>query len=91
MTSQFKREVSGRCARVNIDPQGQCLRAFVCDSGNNRVQVLSRKGAFVCKWGSEGSADGQFNEPTGVAVDDEHVFVSDGRARSLLREMNILK
>jgi len=26
---------------VNIDPQGQCLRAFVCDSGNTTEAVLS--------------------------------------------------
>ncbi len=30
-------------------------------------------------WGEKGSAPGQFNEPTGVAVKGNEVFVSDGR------------
>jgi len=30
-------------------------------------------------WGKKGSAAGQFNEPTGIAVKDNEVFVSDSR------------
>ena len=30
-------------------------------------------------WGEKGSAPGQFNEPTGIAVNGNEVFVSDGR------------
>ena len=33
---------------------------------------------FVTKWGSEGSGDGQFNDPHGIAVDaDGYVYVAD--------------
>jgi len=34
--------------------------------------------AFVSEWGSKGSAPGEFNQPIGVALDDEgNVYVSD--------------
>jgi DNA-binding beta-propeller fold protein YncE len=35
------------------------------------------EGAFVRKWGSVGGGDGQFRCPDGLAVDAEHVYVSD--------------
>ena len=50
---------------------------YVLDSGNHRVVVFDREGAFLRTWGEPGSAPGQFNEPWGIAVDDEHVFVAD--------------
>lgn len=34
---------------------------------------------FVTAWGERGSAPGQFNDPTGVAVHDNEIFVSDAR------------
>ena len=35
-------------------------------------------GTFITKWGTEGSGDGQFISPFGVAVDPQgHVFVAD--------------
>lgn len=34
---------------------------------------------LVQSWGEKGSEPGQFNDPTGVAVTDEEVFVSDAR------------
>lgn len=34
---------------------------------------------FVTAWGEKGSALGQFNDPTGIAVAGEEVFVSDSR------------
>ena len=37
--------------------------------------------AFVTAWGGKGSAPGQFNDPTGIAVSGDEVFVSEiGRA-----------
>jgi sugar lactone lactonase YvrE len=34
---------------------------------------------FVSAWGERGAAPGQFNDPTGIAVTDAEVFVSDAR------------
>ncbi|MBU6428260.1 MAG: carboxypeptidase regulatory-like domain-containing protein [Cyanobacteria bacterium REEB65] len=51
---------------------------YVVDSGNNRVQRFNRDGAFMSEFGGMGGGNGQFNEPTGVAVDsDGYVYVSD--------------
>ncbi len=35
--------------------------------------------AFVAAWGSKGEGEGQFNDPTGIAVSETQVFVSDAR------------
>jgi len=35
--------------------------------------------AFLTSWGEKGSAPGQFNDPTGIAVTGDDVFVSDSR------------
>ena len=34
---------------------------------------------FVSAWGTKGNGQGQFNDPTGIAVAGERVFVSDAR------------
>ena len=33
---------------------------YVADTWNYRVQKFTSNGAFITKWGSEGSGDGQF-------------------------------
>ena len=35
--------------------------------------------AFVTAWGEKGSAPGQFNDPTGIALAGDEVFVADSR------------
>jgi tripartite motif-containing protein 71 len=43
-----------------------------------RVQKFTSGGAFLTKWGSGGSGDGQFSHPMKVTVDDAgNVFVTD--------------
>jgi len=44
-------------------------QVIVSDSGNHRVQVFDKYGRFLFKFGREGSADGLFKYPRGVAVD----------------------
>ena len=56
---------------------------YVSDTGNERVQVFSRDGAFVDAWGGYGSGPDQLIEPVGIAVGpDGLVYVADsGNAR----------
>jgi DNA-binding beta-propeller fold protein YncE len=45
---------------------------------NHRIQRFSATGSFLGKWGSQGSGDGQFDRPYGVAVAaDGAVYVAD--------------
>ena len=47
-------------------------------TGNNRIQKFNSNGTFITKWGSNGTADGQFSNPHGVAVDSSgNVYVAD--------------
>lgn len=58
---------------------------YVSDRGNNRVQKFDSNGKFVTKWGGngsgekgEGTGDGEFNEPTGIAIDCfGNIYVSE--------------
>jgi sugar lactone lactonase YvrE len=58
-----------------VDSSGS---VYVADSLNGRVQQFMTNGFFISKWGSNGTADGQFNTPVGVAVDSSgNVYVAD--------------
>ena len=51
---------------------------FVGDVVNYRIQKFTNTGKFIRKWGSLGSGNGQFDTPSGVAVDPSgNVFVTD--------------
>ena len=50
----------------------------MADTGNSRIQKLTAGGVYVARWGTRGSANGQFNTPSGVAVDASGaIYVSD--------------
>jgi sugar lactone lactonase YvrE len=45
---------------------------------NSTIQKFDSNGKFVTKWGSLGDCDGQFDHPTGIAVDHTgNVYISD--------------
>ena len=42
---------------------------YTTDEWLNRVSVLDRNGNFLKLWGSSGDGDGEFNGPSGIAID----------------------
>jgi uncharacterized protein (TIGR03663 family) len=60
---------------VVVDEQGL---VYVADTGNKRVRVYTSSGEFVRDIGSGGSAPGQLDEPSGLALHpDGRLFVAD--------------
>ncbi|MEY2539823.1 MAG: hypothetical protein QOG67_3563 [Verrucomicrobiota bacterium] len=60
---------------------GPANSIYVVDQGRGRIVRLNADGGVMATWGSTGNGDGQFHEPTGVAVDAENgrVYVADPR------------
>src|ERR671933_158447 len=53
---------------IAVDPSTG--NVYVADTANNRIQVFSRDGTFLSKWGRYGSiTNGTLRSPTGIAVD----------------------
>jgi hypothetical protein len=52
---------------------------FVVDSGNDRVNVYQMyTGSFIFSFGKTGSGDGEFNNPTDIAISEEgYIFITD--------------
>ena len=51
---------------------------YVADYVNHRIQKFTSDGAFITKWGSDGSGNGQFDRPLGIATDAAgNVYVAD--------------
>ena len=50
----------------------------VADTNNCRVQIFSDRGAFLRKWGAEGTGDGLFRRVYGLTMtDDENLVACD--------------
>ena len=62
--------------RIAIGPDDSI---YVVDQGHTRVVKFSPDGGVLSVWGSKGSGDGQFDDPTSVAVDSttNKVYVAD--------------
>lgn len=41
---------------------------LVCDTGNTRISVFTKRGGFVCTFGSKGSREGQFIDPRDIKL-----------------------
>ena len=51
---------------------------YIADYGNNCIQVLNPDLTFSHTFGTKGSAEGQFNNPVGIAIDKQGlVYVTD--------------
>jgi len=62
--------------RIAIGPDDSI---YVVDQGRTRIVKFSPDGQVLASWGSGGSGDGQFNDPTAIAVDPTKntVYVAD--------------
>jgi DNA-binding beta-propeller fold protein YncE/4-amino-4-deoxy-L-arabinose transferase-like glycosyltransferase len=62
--------------RIAIGPDNSI---YVVDQGRNRIVKFNPDGEVLAVWGSGGSDNGQFSDPTSVAVDPStnKVFVAD--------------
>ncbi len=60
---------------ITVDSSGNI---YVADTGNNRIQIFNSEGSVISLIGSQGSSDGQFNNPCDVAVDSSgKLYVTD--------------
>lgn len=50
------------------------------DHENHRIQKFDKQGNFILKWGQNGTSDGSFQYPWGIAVLGERVIVSNKNA-----------
>jgi DNA-binding beta-propeller fold protein YncE len=68
--------------RIAIGPDDSI---YVVDQGHTRIVRFSPDGRVLAVWGSSGNGDGQFNDPTSVAVDptSNKVYVADPRNRRI--------
>jgi DNA-binding beta-propeller fold protein YncE len=68
--------------RIAIGPDDSI---YVVDQGNTRIVKFSSDGQVLAVWGSPGNADGQFNDPTSVAVDatTNKIYVADPRNKRI--------
>src|SRR6266478_6632219 len=62
--------------RIAIGPDDSI---YVVDQGHTRIVKFSPDGQVLSSWGSKGTGDGQFNDPTSVAIDSASgkVYVAD--------------
>lgn len=51
---------------------------YVADLDNDRIQKFNDSGTFLLKWGNQGTANGEFMKPYGVAIDSlNNVYIAD--------------
>jgi uncharacterized protein (TIGR03663 family) len=66
-----------RGVAVGAEGDGEAL-VYVADTGNKRVQVFQLDGDFAFQWGGGGAAEGDLDEPVGIAFGPEgDVYVAD--------------
>ena len=55
---------------------------YVVDSGNSQIKKFNSTGKLLLSWGSLGSGNGQFKNPSGILIDQKYVYIADtGNAR----------
>ena len=69
---------SDKLVRPSAIALSSCGTVFVTDKRAHQIMVFSAKGEFLTKFGSKGNGKGEFNQPTGLAIDEDQVlYISD--------------
>jgi tripartite motif-containing protein 71 len=72
---EFDRVLGGGPRGLDVDENGN---VYVTDPGNYRIQKFDANGAFIAKWGSEGTGNGQFTFPGRIGISSGGmVYVAD--------------
>jgi sugar lactone lactonase YvrE len=50
---------------------------FVADSGNSQIKKFDPDGKLLLSWGTYGSGNGQFKNPSGILTDQKYVYIVD--------------
>ncbi len=50
---------------------------YVVDSGNSQIKKFDPNGKLLLSWGTFGSGNGQFKNPSGILTDQKYVYVAD--------------
>ena len=50
---------------------------YLADEYFNKVTKYDREGNPITEWGTKGSGDGQFNQPSGLLIQDRLIYVVD--------------
>jgi len=51
---------------------------YAVDRSNHQIKKFNRDGGFIFKWGTNGTENGQFTNPTALGVDGNgNVYVSE--------------
>jgi DNA-binding beta-propeller fold protein YncE len=68
--------------RITIGPDDS---VYVVDQGHTRIVKFNPDGRVLAVWGSKGTGDGQFDDPTSVAVDPttNKIYVADPRNKRI--------
>ena len=85
----FSTSFNGGSEHALSEPRGLAVDqssgdVYVVDAADDRVEIFEASGTFVKAFGAKGTGDGQFTEPTEVAVDNSggitegDVYVIDG-------------
>jgi len=61
---------------------------YVSDSENHRIALFTVSGTFITSYGTRGSGNGEFDYPSGIAIDGDYIYVADrqnNRVQKLLK------
>ena len=87
-TNQLRHETcNDKVYPVGIHCASGSDNIMITDVHNHCLRQLDKEGTFIEAIGSEGRDDGQFNEPTAVAIDAAYMYITDlatnGRVQKL--------